>query len=79
MPKERSGAHFALYRQVSASGGPIKDYYPLKGYEEIITGEDGPTGYTGAEHIRGYYLLLLFGALLALIALPVWSRHRKQK
>ena len=36
-----SGAHFALYKQISTTSGPRKNYYPIKDYEDIETGEDG--------------------------------------
>ena len=37
-----SGAHFALYRQVTDSEGhPRKDYLPISGLEDLITDEDG--------------------------------------
>lgn len=41
-----AGAHFALYRQVKGvnqNGAEInrKDYLPMEGYEDIITGNDG--------------------------------------
>ena len=37
-----SGVHFALYRQViSSSGRPRKDYYPLTGYDDLVTDSDG--------------------------------------
>ena len=34
-------AHFALYRQVKGSSGPIKDYYPLADYEDLVSAADG--------------------------------------
>ncbi|MBQ3974621.1 MAG: hypothetical protein II628_10685 [Lachnospiraceae bacterium] len=35
-------AHFALYRQVEATGGTVqKDYYPIDGYEDLISGQGG--------------------------------------
>ena len=35
------GAHFALYRQVEGKNGPRKDYNPLTGYEDLVSGTDG--------------------------------------
>ena len=36
------GVHFALYRQVTASSGePIKDYNPMEGYTDLVSGADG--------------------------------------
>lgn len=36
------GAHFALYRQyTSQEGNLVKDYYPIPGYEDKISGLDG--------------------------------------
>jgi uncharacterized surface anchored protein len=36
------GARFALYRQVEATGGNVqKDYYPISGFADMETGEDG--------------------------------------
>ena len=35
-------AHFALYRQVMGSGGRMrKDYYPIEGYEDLVSDENG--------------------------------------
>ena len=40
MPLE--GAHFALYRGVTGSNGAIiKDYFPMEGFEVLLTGVDG--------------------------------------
>ncbi|MBR1986706.1 MAG: hypothetical protein IKA24_07505 [Mogibacterium sp.] len=37
-----SGAHFALYRQINTSGGGVrKDFYPIEGYEDIVSEQDG--------------------------------------
>lgn len=36
-----AGAHFALYRTVSVIGGVSKDYAPMPGYGDLVTGEDG--------------------------------------
>ncbi len=37
-----SGAHFALYRQINTSdGGVRKDFYPIQGYGDIVSDEDG--------------------------------------
>ena len=36
------GVHFALYRQVTNNQGNLrKDYYPISGYEDLITDENG--------------------------------------
>ena len=36
------GVHFALYRQVTdAQGNKRKDYQPMPGYEDLVTGPDG--------------------------------------
>ena len=43
-PEKQSvaGAHFTLYRQVlSSSGQPMHDYYPMVGYEDLISDENG--------------------------------------
>ena len=34
-------AHFALYRQVMGKNGPMRDYYPMTGYTDLVTGTDG--------------------------------------
>ena len=40
--QEIEGAHFALYRQVTDTHGvKRKDYNPMSGYEDLITGADG--------------------------------------
>ena len=36
-----SDVHFALYRQVAGKNGLIRDYYPLAGYADLVTGADG--------------------------------------
>ena len=37
-----SGAHFELYKSVFSSvAGTIKDFNPLAGYEDLVTGDDG--------------------------------------
>lgn len=36
-----AGAHFALHRSVASIGGPVKDYAPLAGYEDLVTGSNG--------------------------------------
>lgn len=35
------GVHFALYRQVQGNNGPMKDYIPIEGYEDLVTTADG--------------------------------------
>ncbi len=40
--KPLPGVHFALYRQVKAtSGNLIRDYYPIAGFEDLVSGADG--------------------------------------
>ena len=40
--KMLEGVHFALYRQVKdAQGNKRKDYQPMPGYEDLVTGPDG--------------------------------------
>ena len=35
-------AHFAVFRQVAAAGGTYrKDYYPIPGYEDLVSGANG--------------------------------------
>lgn len=36
-----SGAHFALYRLVQGVNGPMRDYYPIAGFEDLVSGADG--------------------------------------
>ena len=36
-----SGARFALYKQEQGKNGPMKDYFPLTGYEALITDDSG--------------------------------------
>ena len=52
------GAQFALYRQVKTNdGGLRKDYYPLTGYENLVSGEDGIiTGINESLPVGTYYL-----------------------
>ena len=36
------GVHFALYRQVTTAEGDVrKDYFPMAGYEDLVTNENG--------------------------------------
>ena len=35
------GVHFELHQQVTVDGITVFDNSPLKGYEDLITGEDG--------------------------------------
>lgn len=36
------GAEFALYKQITTPAGTVRrDYYPMNGYEDLVTGEDG--------------------------------------
>ncbi|MBE6027008.1 MAG: LPXTG cell wall anchor domain-containing protein [Clostridiales bacterium] len=54
-----AGVHFALYRQVTdGSGNPRKDYLPMTGYEDIVTGENGILAEVNMEDIPAgtYYL-----------------------
>jgi uncharacterized surface anchored protein len=39
--RKLAGAHFALYRSVGGISGPVKDYHPLAGYEDLVTGSNG--------------------------------------
>ncbi len=51
------GAHFALYRQVQGNNGPQKDYRPLFGYEDIVSGSDGILpGVNISLDVKTYYL-----------------------
>ena len=36
-----AGAHFALYRSVKVIGGEAKDLEPMRGYADLVTGDDG--------------------------------------
>ena len=50
-------AHFALYRQVIGKNGPMKDYYPYTGYEDLITDANGLIpGIDGTLPAGTYYL-----------------------
>lgn len=52
------GAVFALYRQVDAAGGKVRDQRPVPGYEALRTGADGMIpGITSALKEGTYYLL----------------------
>lgn len=52
------GVHFALYRQVTdVSGNKVKDYTPIAGYEDLVTGADGIVpDVTAALRAGTYYL-----------------------
>ena len=51
-------AHFALYRQVlSSSGTPMRDYYPMVGYENLISDDNGVIPkIDGTLPVGAYYL-----------------------
>ena len=52
------GVHFALYRQVKGTDGQlIRDYYPMEGYEDLVTDEEGTIPkFTEALPAGTYYL-----------------------
>ena len=51
------GAHFALYRQVQGTSGPRKDYQPLSGFADIVSGSDGVLpGVNVSLDSKTYYL-----------------------
>ncbi|MBQ6118776.1 MAG: hypothetical protein IJK98_06055, partial [Clostridia bacterium] len=49
--------HFALYRQVEGSNGLRKDYYPLIGYGDLVTDENGVIPQIDATLPAGTYYL----------------------
>ena len=51
------GAHFALYKQIRGSNGLRKDYYPLAGFEDIVSGDDGVLPDIAATLPAGTYYL----------------------
>ena len=52
------GVQFALYRQVKSSGGEmIRDYYPMDGYTDLVSGADGVIPGVTQELIPGTYYL----------------------
>ncbi|MBR3181614.1 MAG: fibro-slime domain-containing protein [Eggerthellaceae bacterium] len=53
------GVHFALYQQViDVDGKPRKDYFPIEGYEDLVTGKDGVLPQVTLENLKAgtYYL-----------------------
>ncbi len=51
-------AHFALYRQVQETGGGTrKDYYPIEGYADLVSDEDGILPLVGQTLPPGTYYL----------------------
>ena len=52
-----AGAHFALYRQVMSINGPRKDYRPIVGYEDLVSGSDGILPQVDASLRSGTYYL----------------------
>lgn len=53
-----SGAHFALYRQVMDGQGNLrKDYQPMSGYDDLVTGGDGLIPKITQELAAGTYYL----------------------
>ncbi|MBQ6382563.1 MAG: hypothetical protein IJJ42_03045 [Clostridia bacterium] len=52
------GAHFALYREVKGADGSMRmDYYPLSGYEDIVSGEQGVIAEINESLAPGGYYL----------------------
>ncbi len=64
-----AGVHFALYRQIRVKTGVRKDYFPMSGFADLVTGDDGvipgidgylPPGVyylSETEPLDGYYEL----------------------
>lgn len=53
------GVHFALYRQIKASNGSLrKDYYPMEGYEDLVSGSDGTIPLIHETLKQGTYYLV---------------------
>ena len=53
-----SDVHFALFRQIKATNGNlIRDYYPISGYEDLVSGEDGVIPRITQELPAGTYYL----------------------
>ncbi|MBQ2656468.1 MAG: LPXTG cell wall anchor domain-containing protein [Erysipelotrichaceae bacterium] len=56
--KPLKGVHFALFRQVTdVDGNPRKDYLPMKGYSDLVTGDDGILPSVNISLPRGTYYL----------------------
>lgn len=53
-----AGAHFAVYRQVLGMNGPMQDYKPVPGLEDLISGEDGLTASLEGKLSTGTYYLV---------------------
>ena len=52
------GVHFALYGQIQATGGNlIRDYYPISGYEDLVSDKDGIIPNDTQELPSGVYYL----------------------
>ena len=53
------GVHFALYKGVTTSSGTIrKDYYPITGYEDLLTDADGIISGIDSTVTPGKYYLV---------------------
>ncbi|MCR5782278.1 MAG: hypothetical protein K6G90_06015 [Clostridia bacterium] len=52
------GAHFALYRRIAGVNGLIKDFFPINGYDNIVTNSAGVLpGINETFPVGGYYLV----------------------
>ena len=52
-----AGAHFALYRSVNGIGGLVKDLYPMPGFGDLVTGQNGIIPLIDSSLVPGKYYL----------------------
>lgn len=53
------GVHFALYRQIKASNGSLrKDYYPIEGYDNLVSDSNGLISLINESLKQGTYYLV---------------------
>lgn len=52
------GVQYSLFRQVSSTSGPRKDYWPLAGFETIITDQNGKLNVNFEDLPHGIYYLV---------------------
>ena len=61
-----SGAHFVLYRTVKVIGGMSKDFKPMTGFDDLVTGADASEQYEWSKNGETQPVMLRSGASFTL-------------